>query len=189
MPTPTQALASGGQRSRSGPRKGELLLSGIVVNLPTPTTADAVRGPDYARAGRDGSGGDDLVTAVAKLLPTPAARDVKGPDGPNCSYKRQYSPSLPTVTVREEWGKYEPAIRRWEHVRGAAPPPTELSNTKAGRRLNPLFVEWMMGLDPGWVTGFGFKRNAMLRLLGNGVVPQQGAQALRELLKIRDDLL
>jgi DNA (cytosine-5)-methyltransferase 1 len=69
---------------------------------------------------------------------------------------------------------------------GAVPSPTEPANTKAGRRLNPVFVEWMMGLQPGWVTGHGLKRNAMLRLLGNGVVPQQGAAALRLLLEMKE---
>jgi len=69
---------------------------------------------------------------------------------------------------------------------GEAPEPTEPANTKAGCRLNPVFVEWMMGLEKGWVTGHGLKRNAQLRLLGNGVVPQQGATALRELLRMRE---
>jgi len=35
--------------------------------LPTPAAWDGDRGPDYARTGRDGSGGDDLVTTVAKM--------------------------------------------------------------------------------------------------------------------------
>ena len=40
-----------------------------------------------------------------------------------------------------------------------------------------------MGLEPGWVTGVrGVSRNAQLRLLGNGVVPQQAELALRVLL-------
>lgn len=57
--------------------------------LPTPTVADAVRGPDYARMDRDDAGGDDLVTATARLtkgrlrsedrlLPTPTAMDKLG---------------------------------------------------------------------------------------------------------------
>lgn len=49
--------------------------------VPTPAASDGDRGPDYARA-RDrreshGSGGDDLVTAVAKMIPTPAASNAK----------------------------------------------------------------------------------------------------------------
>jgi hypothetical protein len=35
--------------------------------LPTPAAAAGHRGPDYARAGREESGGDDLLTALLKL--------------------------------------------------------------------------------------------------------------------------
>lgn len=42
----------------------------------------------------------------------------------------------------------------------------------------------MMGLAPGWVTDVpGISRNDQLKLLGNGVVPQQGAAAIRHLLE------
>lgn len=41
----------------------------------------------------------------------------------------------------------------------------------------------MQGLAAGWVTDVpGLSRNAMLKALGNGVVPQQGALAVRLLL-------
>lgn len=41
-----------------------------------PTPKASPSGPDFARAGREGSGGDDLVTAVVRtLLPTPRASD------------------------------------------------------------------------------------------------------------------
>ena len=40
-----------------------------------------------------------------------------------------------------------------------------------------------MGLPEGWVCDTpGLSRNDMLRRLGNGVVPQQGAAAIRWLL-------
>lgn len=39
-PTPTKAIADGGQSSRSGKRKGELLLTGIARMWPTPTARD-----------------------------------------------------------------------------------------------------------------------------------------------------
>jgi DNA (cytosine-5)-methyltransferase 1 len=41
--------------------------------------------------------------------------------------------------------------------------------------------EWMMGLEPGWLTGH-LARGDALRLAGNGVCPQQGAAALDALL-------
>jgi DNA (cytosine-5)-methyltransferase 1 len=81
------------------------------------------------------------------------------------------------------WGAYEPAIRRWESATGrTAPAPTEAS-AKGSQRLSPAFVEWMMGLPAGWVTDVpGLNRNAQLKALGNGVVPQQAAAALKIML-------
>ena len=43
--------------------------------LPTPEAKLATSGPDYARAGRETSGGDDLATSLARLLPTPRATE------------------------------------------------------------------------------------------------------------------
>jgi len=41
----------------------------------------------------------------------------------------------------------------------------------------------MMGLPSGWVTNVpGVNRNGQLKALGNGVVPQQAAAALRDML-------
>ena len=48
--------------------------------------------------------------------------------------------------------------------------------------LAPAFVEWLQGLEPGWVTGLPLPRTAQLRALGNGVVPQQAAYAVSLLL-------
>lgn len=45
-------------------------------------------------------------------------------------------------------------------------------------RLNVKFVEYMMGLPSGWVTDLGFTRAQQLKMLGNGVVPQQAYHAL-----------
>lgn len=42
-----------------------------------------------------------------------------------------------------------------------------------------------MGLPEGWVCNVpGLSRNQQLKLLGNGVVPQQAAAALRMLLPL-----
>jgi len=78
-----------------------------------------------------------------------------------------------------DWGPYEPAIRRWELVLGLpVPVPTEPARG-GGRRLRAAFVEWIMGLVPGFVTGLDqVPRAAQLRALGNGVVPQQAVYAI-----------
>ena len=76
-----------------------------------------------------------------------------------------------------DFGPYAPAVERWEHLTGrAAPPPVDNK-----RRLSPHFVEWMMGYPEGWCTGILKRRTDALRCLGNAVVPQQAALALRML--------
>ena len=54
------------------------------------------------------------------------------------------------------------------------PTPNPLDQSK----LNPKFVEYMMGLPEGWVTDLPLSRAQIFRLLGNGVVPQQAYKAI-----------
>jgi hypothetical protein len=83
-----------------------------------------------------------------------------------------------------DWGKYEPAIRRWEAVVGRpSPDPTNPDGRDGAHRLSSRFTEWMMGLPEGWITSHGLSRVAELKLAGNGVVPQQAALALATLLE------
>lgn len=75
-----------------------------------------------------------------------------------------------------------PAGEPWQ-LRGIA----AAGEAQGGRaRLSTKFVEWLMGLTEGHVTGadLGLTREQQLRLLGNGVVPQQGATAIYQLTKI-----
>lgn len=55
----------------------------------------------------------------------------------------------------------------------------EIPNTLDQDRLNVKFVEYMMGLPNGWVTDLDFTRAQQLKMLGNGVVPQQAYYALK----------
>ena len=59
-------------------------------------------------------------------------------------------------------------------------PPNPLDITD---RLNPKFVEYMMGLPEGWVTDTGLSRTQQLKMLGNGVVPQQALFALSQIMR------
>lgn len=81
-----------------------------------------------------------------------------------------------------DWGSYRPAVERWEHKLGRrAPTPTMLGRTGSAV-LAPVFVEWMMGLPAGWVTDVpDLSRNQQLKILGNGVVPQQAEYALSQI--------
>jgi len=44
-----------------------------------------------------------------------------------------------------------------------------------------------MGIPEGWVTGLEIPRTHQLKLLGNGVVPQQAAVAYLSLLGLLDE--
>ncbi|MFV2117054.1 DNA cytosine methyltransferase [Streptomyces sp. Act-28] len=74
------------------------------------------------------------------------------------------------------WGRFLPAVRRWETVLGR---PAPWATDDRGR-LSPTFVEWLMGLPAGHVTDVpDLSRAQQLKALGNGVVPQQAEAALR----------
>lgn len=196
VPTPSVADSMGGHATRSGARSNERL-------LPTPEAKNGSAGPDYARAGREDSGGDDLVTRVT-MLPTATAMDHKASGGGYSQNNRTLTDAtaryLPTAragdgekggpnqrgssgdrmlpSAVQDWREYEPAIRRQEKVFGRpAPLPTELS--KSGKpRLSPRFSEWLMGCPDGWIVDApGITRNEALKAAGNGVVPQQCAAA------------
>ena len=55
-------------------------------------------------------------------------------------------------------------------------------------RLNPEFVEYMMGLPIGWVTATDLARTQQLKMLGNGVVPQQAYYAINSIMNLLNNL-
>ena len=73
----------------------------------------------------------------------------------------------------DRFGAYESAIRRWETIFRKAPYPVD------DKGVNTTFVEWMMGLPEGHVTDLNLSRTSELTILGNGVVPQQAALAIK----------
>jgi DNA (cytosine-5)-methyltransferase 1 len=92
---------------------------------------------------------------------------------------RPDEPELRPGQPNADWGRFDSAIRRWEHATGRPAPRA----TDDRDRLSPAFVEWLMGLPAGHVTDVPeLSRTAQLKALGNGVVPQQAAAALRLLL-------
>lgn len=56
------------ERPQLEPPTTEIGGSASLPLLPTPLASDASKGPDFARDARQGSGGQDLVTAVARLF-------------------------------------------------------------------------------------------------------------------------
>ncbi|MFJ3618885.1 DNA cytosine methyltransferase [Streptomyces iakyrus] len=186
LPTPAAADGTGGPGT-SPKRQGGMNLRTAVTLLPTPAARDWKSGASNLL----GTNSRPLNEVVVNLLPTPKASD--GPHGGPNQRDTAGNYYLPGQAVRldDRWvatngTDYGPAIRRWEAVLGRpAPEPTE-PGTKGNRRLSPAFVEWMMGADPGWVTGtdLGLPRSDQLKILGNGVVIHQAALAYRTLLAV-----
>lgn len=173
MPTPTSSDYKAGNHQDG---TGHSLTQAVQL-LPTPQAVNASR----SSAGY----GPNLHEVATALLPTPTASD--GIMGlPRTSGRPpEKSTKLATRLEYTDYGTYAPAIARWEKVTGrAAPPPSTPSRRAGGKpQLSARFVEWMMGLPDGHVTGpdLALPREHQLRLLGNGVVPQQAALAVRQL--------
>jgi DNA (cytosine-5)-methyltransferase 1 len=156
--------------------------------------------PPRGRGTRPEDRGHNLpgpMTNAPSLLPTPAVNDMG--DNKTPEWWDQWCNKLDAVHGNgnghgnslaveikrlpgPDWGPYADAIARWEMLTRPAPPPR--TTTPEGQpQLNPAFTEWMMGLPQGHVTGVpGLTRTQMLRMLGNGVVPQQAQVALHHLL-------
>jgi hypothetical protein len=211
VPTPTASDASFDkpglmrQVTRLSPNRGvglPLWANRIATDfyLPTPNTMEhrEVKTPEQIAALKAKSPGGyrnlrEAVINELPNLPTPKALDgVKG----NLKTSQERIDSgrqvdLPNVAIdlvatpATNWGKFEPAIRRWESIIGRpAPQPTKPDGKDGNHRLSSKFTEWMMGLPDGWITGHDLKRNDELKLAGNGVVPQQAELALRLLLEL-----
>jgi len=198
LPTP---MTDSGRQSGECRDFGGDLLHGVtcenckVVTLPTPTARDH-KDQSFSPRVLDGRSHGELPEIVGRnFLPTPAVNDMgagkdpeqfeqwrlrqKSADGRTAVHgKSLYQEALKTEIA---WGKYEPAIRRWEALTREVPEPTVPHKDK--RRLNPAFVEWMMGLPAGHVTGHGLSAAKELKMLGNGVVPQQARSAVTQLME------
>ena len=80
---PSSGMTRGGtayEQPTSAPRMVGSASSSL---LPTPEAKLSDSGPDYARATRPGSGGDDLTTTLHRLLPTPTVQDASNTAGPS----------------------------------------------------------------------------------------------------------
>jgi DNA (cytosine-5)-methyltransferase 1 len=146
--------------------------------------ADA-EGERHGHAWSESIGG--VPTATLAGAPTDTSGDGRDEGWTESAGQLRGSDAAERRTSAVAWGQYGPAVERWERVlRRVAPAPTE-PNTKGAQRLNPAFVEWMMGLPAGHVTAVpGVNRNAQLKALGNGVVPQQAIAALRHMYAVAE---
>lgn len=166
---PRKAAGRRPQCEPTGPSDGTL--------IPTPTASD------HKSCHHQEGTGHSLTQAV-QLLPTPQATNAP-------RQSAGYGPNLHQVATSSDlthFGPYAKAIARWEQITGrAAPPPSTPPRRPGGKpQLNTRFVEWLMGLPDGHVTDLNLPREHQLRLLGNGVVPQQAALAVSTLIHTKD---
>lgn len=191
---PEDAVWNGKAAYKPDGTKVQVHIDQIAKLLPTPVVTDmgANRTPEewdewtaeMRERHNNGVGhGDSLSVEVARLMPTPTTKTAgNNMDGDTLL------PHIHKVSA-ETWGEYAPAIVRWENLTRPAPAPTEPG--PSGPRLSPVFEEWMMGLPEGHVTApeiwggwKGSSRNTEMKILGNGVVPQQAAAGIRACLEI-----
>lgn len=175
------------QRSPGGYRN---LREEVINNLPTPTVRDYKDG----QAAHERNGvvqTDTLARAIfnseVPLMPTTRVSMANG------ATAKEVEAGNPKGRIETEvmlgdvnWGKFEPAIKRWEAVMGRpAPAPTLPDGKDGNHRLSPWLTEWMMGLPEGWICSpeIGLTRNEQLKAAGNGVCPQQAMLALEMLLE------
>ena len=149
--------------------------------LPTPLVDDS-KNTGHSKNRIKSLASETYDLGNSPLLPTVTTQDGKNTGGAS-QFERNTKPLNTQVLVNTEWGKFEPAIRRWEQVLDRpAPAPTKPDGKDGAHRLSSKFTEWMMGLPDGWITDCGLSRNEELKACGNGVVPQQAELALRMLL-------
>ena len=160
----------------------------ILELMRTPAASEAERGhqpEDKAKA----RGGQVTLSGQFMFLPTPNTMDdLKPRDESKIDRSKGGYSNVRETVVRPNFDRFEPAVRRWEAVTGnPAPAPTEPTGKDGAPRLSSKFTEWMMGLEPGWITGVGLPRKDELKACGNGVVPQQAKLALT-ILKARFEI-
>lgn len=184
FPTPT---ASDGDKERNNPAQAKRKsppLSAVSTLFPEEVKTEegetSILGTPQARDGRGGPAPgfnkgnlNHNIKEIAQWNELPESTE----DNPLDS-----DDSLHNTTCN--WGQYEPSVRRWEAVLGR-PAPSPIEPNRNGKpRLTAKFVEWMMGLDEGWVTDVpGIARVNQIKILGNGVVPSQAEAALRILME------
>ena len=95
-----------------------------------------------------------------------------------------------TVVSDNDWGVYQQAIDAHASFVGRKPP--KPYREKRGREkrsisdyiVRPHFFEWLMGLPEGYLTEvFPDEEAKVIKMCGNGVVPEQAVAALTLLLR------
>jgi hypothetical protein len=187
--TPAASEAERGHQpeEKARARGGQVTLSGQFKNLPTPTVADTFTDKLKSSQQKEGSMHSVNLSQAVHMLPTPNTMDDLPPrDESKIDRSKGGFSNVRETVVRPNFDRFEPVVKRWEEtINLPAPAPTKPDGKDGAQRLSSEFTEWMMGLQPGWVTGHGLSRRDELKACGNGVVPQQAELALEIMLNGR----
>lgn len=163
-------------------------LFGDPVPFNTWPSAGIAAGGQVRSLPADVCGADGLT-----LFPTPCARDGDGRGEGSAGYwetrrlagRTKGMPLGAAVGLLSEqgWGRFAAAVDRWEAASGRIAPAPVTFGPKGGRELAAPFVEWMLGVDPGYVTAH-VDNDTALRILGNGVMWRAATHALRDMATI-----
>lgn len=150
-PTPTSGDAkesgAAGYSTDSGRHSGTTLTDAAVRRWPTPTTFDAEHATPHSEH-------NESLSSASGKWPTPISSDTNG------SREEDGRRSTGLNTKAENWAT--PAARDWksddptqspDHSPPLGRQVLKGTGAECRKRLNPLFVEWLMGLPFGW-TGF-----------------------------------
>lgn len=168
-------------------------LAGLVLGSPVPDlgVGDAPKRLLPTPAVNDMSRYKDVEAFTAWRLDQKASDGTRAVHGPGLDVEVRTAAgevrlgltgsSAPVRTDALSWGQYAEAVARAEATFGPAPFPVQPGRRRPWQ-VDPAFVEWMMGLPAGWMTGpasrAGVGHAQVLGVLGNGVVPRQAGLAL-----------
>lgn len=174
LPWPTPRTFDAEQRGtiNLGPSSSHTLGNAAAM-WPTPKASS---GGANSKLQERGAGGPDLVETV-QSWPSPAARDWRSPNSRSSQERRN---------VQSRRGQQLPNFV--EHCFPSLPPapipPSGRASSTSTRRLNPRFVEWLMGWPIGWtdcgsaVTGLSLwlarSRTVLSALLSRPAIEPNG---------------
>ncbi|GAA2229701.1 DNA cytosine methyltransferase [Herbiconiux moechotypicola] len=135
--------------------------------------------PRLGRRARWGELGSSQSAARDNRLESPDHRPRDGAE--EAAYAR--GDLLADRELLQRWGRHAPAIAQWERTTGRLAPAPAIVNEGNSPQPAPAFVEWLMGLEPGWVTSpsLGLTHAQQLTALGNGVLPAHAVAGVRAL--------
>lgn len=157
LPTPNASDAKGGLLSMSDREHHDGSLSeALSRKLPTPRASDATKGTRSLpeRSGKEGPTLPEAINILRerRTLPTPTAQDARASGVAVNWTKASGRNAGATLTDVAGATLTDVAVRGLDTSTNKSTSSSPMGEPTGigGGRLNPSFVEWMMGLPPGW---------------------------------------